>query len=120
MLAREKLKQEFALYGTSFTKHFVKQGAFSLYHSKELDNVIKKAHKAILAEFFEDFLPSSENVPFCVIASKAYSDFKLCANEAVPLLFIYKDIKAFSLKPMIKAFIALLNDIGLVIEPQIC
>lgn len=114
------LKKEFESYCASYTKHFIKQGSFSLYHSKELDNLIKKAHKAILAQFFEDYLPHNENIPFCIIASKAYSDFKLCANESVPLLFIYKDIKAFHLKPMIKAFIALLNDIGLVIDYQIC
>lgn len=114
------LKDEFQNYCASYTKHFVKQGSFSLYHSKELDNLIKKAHKQILAQFFEDYLPHSENIPFCIIASKAYSDFKLGANESVPLLFIYKDIKAYNVKPMIRAFIALLNDIGLVIDYQIC
>ena len=114
------LKAEFQNYCASYTKHFVKQGSFSLYHSKELDNLIKKAHKQILAQFFEDYLPHNENIPFCVLASKAYSDFKLCANESVPLLFIYKDIKAFNVKPMIRAFIALLNDIGLVIDYQVC
>ncbi len=120
MLARQKLRQEFDEYCAGYTRHFVKQGAFSLYHSKELDKLVKKAHKAILAEFFEDYLPSSENVPLCILAGKAYADFQLCANAAVPLLFIYKDIKAFNLKPIIKALIALLNDIGLVIEYQIC
>lgn len=114
------LKQEFQTYCADYTKHFLKQGSFSLYHSKELDKLIKKAHQELLAQFFEDYLPHNENIPFCVIASRAYADFKLCANESVPLLFIYKDIKAFHLKPMIKAFIALLNDMGLVIEYQIC
>lgn len=120
MLLSQKLKKEFEDYCLGYTKHFVKQGSFSLYHSKELDNFVKKAYLALLDEFFESFLPTVENIPFCVIATKAYSDFKLGANEALPLLFIYKDIKAFNLKPMIKAFIALLNDIGLVIEYQIC
>lgn len=114
------LKKDFENYCVGYTKHFIKQGSFSLYHSKELDTLIKKAHKQVLAQFFEDYLPHNENIPFCIIASKAYSDFKICANESVPLLFIYKDIKAFHLKPMIKAFIALLNDIGLVIDYQIC
>lgn len=115
-----QLKEEFQNYCSGYTKYFIKQGSFSLYHSKELDNLIKKAHKAILAQFFEDYLPHNENIPFCILATKAYSDFKLGANESVPLLFIYKDIKAFHLKPMIKAFIALLNDMGLVIEYQVC
>lgn len=120
MSARQALKQEFDGYCAGYTRHFVKQGSFNLYHSKELDNVIKKAHRLVLAEFFESYQPRSENVPFCVIASKAYADFKLGANEAVPLLFVYKDIKGFHLKPMIKAFIALLNDIGLVTDYQVC
>ena len=120
MLIQQKLKNEFEEYCLGYTRHFVKQGSFNLYHSKELDNFVKKAYLALLNEFFEDFLPSNENIPFCIIATKAYSDFKLGANEQVPLLFIYKDIKAFNLKPMIKAFIALLNDIGLVIEYQVC
>ena len=120
MSARQALKQEFDGYCAGYTRHFVKQGSFNLYHSKELDNVIKKAHRLVVAEFFESYQPRSENVPFCVIASKAYADFKLGANEAVPLLFVYKDIKGFHLKPMIKAFIALLNDIGLVTDYQVC
>lgn len=112
------LKAEFKDYCAGQTKHFVKQGAFSLYHSKELDKFIKAAHKVLLREYFEDFLPSE--IPFCVCAADSYSDFKLCANEPVPLFFVYKDIKAYHLKPMIKAFVALLNDIGFVVAAQIC
>lgn len=118
MVELSPLKSAFSHYKQSYTKHFLKQGAFSLYHSKELDSLIKKAFALILKDFFEDFLPA--NIPLCIIATKQYSDFKLCANESVSLLFVYKDIKAFHLKPMIKAFNTALNDIGLITQTQIC
>lgn len=118
MLARQRLKKEFEEYCLSYSKHFLKQGAFSLYHSKELDYFVKKSYEGVLLEFFEEFLPT--DIPICIIATKAYSDFKLCANESLGLLFVYKDIKAFHIKPMIKGMIALLNDIGLHLEYQIC
>lgn len=118
MLDLSSLKHELELYQGSYTKYFLKQGAFSLYHSKEMDKFVKKTFVLVLKDFFEDFLP--ENVPLCIIATKQYSDFKLCANEGLHLLFIYKDIKAFNLKPMIKAIIAVLNDLGLITYTQIC
>ncbi|TQR33718.1 nucleotidyltransferase [Campylobacter sp. MIT 99-7217] len=122
MLEFSPLKQEFKEYQSYYLKHFLKQGSFSLYHSKEIDKLIKKAFHILLEDFFEDFFEDflPENIPLCIIATKQYSDFKLCANEAINLLFIYKDIKGFNVKPMIKALISALNDLDLVIQAQIC
>ena len=115
----EKFKTNVNSYTQNCRKFFLKQGAFSLYHSKNIDSFIKKAYDLVLKKCFEDFLPDSNNIPFCVLASKAYATNSLCFNENISLIFVYKDVKAFNLKPMIKEFIEILNDIGLQIEQVI-
>lgn len=112
----EIFKKNLSSYTQSCRKFFLKQGAFSLYHSKNMDNFIKKAYDIVLKDYFDDFLPSSDNIPFCVLASKAYASNSLCFNENISLIFVYKDIKAFHLKPMIKALIEILNDVRLQID----
>lgn len=111
------LKNELISREKAFPSFFLKQGSFSVYYCKELDYFIKKSYELLLFDFFEEYLPS--DLPFCVLASGAYSDNKLCFKQALGLIFVYKDIKAYHLKPMIKAFIGLLNDLGLIIEYQI-
>lgn len=113
---REQLKAKFISYKSQCQKFFLRQGAFSLYHSQQIDSFLKNAYELVLKACFEDFLPPNEKIPFCLLASKAYAKDSLCVNENVSLLFVYKDIKAFHLKPMIKAFIELLNDISLPID----
>ncbi|EAM0816375.1 nucleotidyltransferase, partial [Campylobacter coli] len=81
-----------------------------------MDNFLKKTYDIVLKECFENFLPTSDNIPFCVLASKGYAKNNLCANESISLIFVYKDIKAYHLKPMIKAFIEILNDVHLQID----
>ncbi|HEB7713369.1 TPA: nucleotidyltransferase, partial [Campylobacter coli] len=101
----ELFKKNLNTYAQNYRKFFLKQGSFSLYHSKNMDNFLKKTYDIVLKECFENFLPTSDNIPFCVLASKGYAKNNLCANESVSLIFVYKDIKAYHLKPMIKAFI---------------
>ncbi|EGK6720250.1 nucleotidyltransferase, partial [Campylobacter jejuni] len=115
----EIFKKNLSSYTQSCRKFFLKQGAFSLYHSKNMDNFIKKAYDIVLKDYFDDFSPPSDNIPFCVLASKAYANNSLCFNESISLIFVYKDIKAFHLKPMIKAFIEILNDAHLQIDSVI-
>ncbi|QOW63548.1 nucleotidyltransferase [Campylobacter hepaticus] len=112
----ELFKKNLHSYTQSCRKFFLKQGAFSLYHSKNMDYFIKKAYEIILKEYFENFLPQHDNIPFCVLASKAYASNSLCFNESISLIFVYKDIKAYHLKPIIKAFIEILNDASLQID----
>ncbi|EOV3464145.1 nucleotidyltransferase [Campylobacter coli] len=112
----ELFKKNLNTYAQNYRKFFLKQGSFSLYHSKNMDNFLKKTYDIVLKECFENFLPTSDNIPFCVLASKAYAKNNLCANESISLIFVYKDIKAYHLKPMIKAFIEILNDVHLQID----
>ncbi|ECP6137161.1 nucleotidyltransferase [Campylobacter jejuni] len=115
----EIFKKNLSSYTQSCRKFFLKQGVFSLYHSKNMDSFIKKAYDIVLKDYFDDFSPPSDNIPFCVLASKAYANNSLCFNESISLIFVYKDIKAFHLKPMIKAFIEILNDAHLQIDSVI-
>ncbi|EAL5194793.1 nucleotidyltransferase, partial [Campylobacter jejuni] len=115
----EIFKKNLSSYTQSCRNFFLKQGAFSLYHSKNMDNFIKKAYDIVLKDYFDDFSPPNDNIPFCVLASKAYANNSLCFNESISLIFVYKDIKAFHLKPMIKAFIEILNDAHLQIDSVI-
>lgn len=115
----EKLKHEWVQNQKQYFKYFLKQGAFSLYFSKDMDYFIKQAYESVLRDYFKDFLPQNELIPFCVLADKQYSTNSLCVNEAVPLLFIYEDIKAYHLKPIIKALIAALNDMHLQLDCSI-
>ncbi|EIA92178.1 hypothetical protein [Campylobacter coli] len=112
----ELFKKNLNTYAQNYRKFFLKQGSFSLYHSKNMDNFLKKTYDIVLKECFENFLPTSDNIPFCVLASKGYAKNNLCANESISLIFVYKDIKAYHLKPMIKAFIEILNDVHLQID----
>ncbi|EGA3413302.1 nucleotidyltransferase, partial [Campylobacter coli] len=112
----ELFEKNLNTYAQNYRKFFLKQGSFSLYHSKNMDNFLKKTYDIVLKECFENFLPTSDNIPFCVLASKGYAKNNLCANESVSLIFVYKDIKAYHLKPMIKAFIEILNDVHLQID----
>ncbi|EAH7493110.1 nucleotidyltransferase [Campylobacter coli] len=112
----ELFKKNLNTYAQNYRKFFLKQGSFSLYHSKNMDIFLKKTYDIVLKECFENFLPTSDNIPFCVLASKGYAKNNLCANESISLIFVYKDIKAYHLKPMIKAFIEILNDVHLQID----
>lgn len=112
----ELFKKNLNAYTQSCRKFFLKQGAFSFYHSKNVDNFLKKAYDIVLKVCFENFLPTNDNIPFCILASKAYAKNSLCVNESISLIFVYKDIKAYHLKPMIKAFIEILNDVHLQID----
>ncbi|WP_270979864.1 nucleotidyltransferase [Campylobacter helveticus] len=112
-MPKQKLKEEINHYKDSCHKLFLKQGSFSVHHSKKMDYFINKAYEIVLDEFFEDFLPTKELVPFCIIAKDYYAKNNLCFNENVPLLFVYKNLKIYQIKPLIKALIELLNDIGL-------
>ncbi|TKX30223.1 nucleotidyltransferase [Campylobacter sp. MIT 12-5580] len=116
----QELKNDLNAFKASYAKLFLKQGSFSLYYSKEVDNFVKKTFKIILEDFFEDFLPDDESVPLCILAHHQYADFKLAAYENLPLLFVYKDVPAYHLKPIMKAFIAALNDLGFVMQAEIC
>ncbi|WP_252195506.1 nucleotidyltransferase [Campylobacter vulpis] len=84
-----------------------------MYHSKQIDYFINQAFMIVLEEFFEDFLPTKELVPFCIVARDYYAKNHLCFDEPIPLLFAYKNLKIYHLKPLIKALIELLNDVGL-------
>ncbi|TEY00513.1 nucleotidyltransferase [Campylobacter sp. US33a] len=116
----EKVKLKLNEYFEHNSKYFTRQGAFSLHHSKQIDGFIKKIFEIVLQDCFEDFFPSIENIPFCMIATRQYARHQLCAYESVDLLFVYKDIKAYDIKPMIKNLIAFLNDVRLPINYQIC
>ncbi|MBS4275682.1 GlnD domain-containing protein [Campylobacter vulpis] len=112
-MPRQKLKDTIADYKSSCHKLFLKQGSFSMYHSKQIDYFINQAFMIVLEEFFEDFLPTKELVPFCIVARDYYAKNHLCFDEPIPLLFAYKNLKIYHLKPLIKALIELLNDVGL-------
>ncbi|PHY90741.1 nucleotidyltransferase, partial [Campylobacter vulpis] len=112
-MPRQKLKDTIADYKSSCHKLFLKQGSFSMYHSKQVDYFINQAFRIVLGEFFEDFLPTKELVPFCIVARDYYAKNHLCFDEPIPLLFAYKNLKIYHLKPLIKALIELLNDVGL-------
>lgn len=104
------LKQKFTDTQTYCHKHFAKQGSFALYYSKEMDFFVKESYELVLKDFFEDFLPSS--VPICIFATKLYASNKLTVHQGLDLLFVYKDLKAYNLRQIIKASIRLLEDIG--------
>lgn len=118
-MPRQKLKDEIKHYKSSCHKLFLKQGSFSMHHSKHIDDFINRAFMIILEEFFEDFLPTKELVPFCIVARDYYANNHLCFDEPIPLLFVYKNLKIYHLKPLIKALIELLNDVGLRLDYMI-
>ncbi|MBM0637610.1 nucleotidyltransferase [Campylobacter sp. VicNov18] len=115
----ELFKKNLHSYNQACRKLFLKQRSFSSYYSRDMDNFIKKAYEIVLNEYFEDFLPLSEHIPFCILASDAYANHTLCFNETISLIFVYKDIKAYHLKPIIKVFIEILNDVHLNIDSVI-
>lgn len=67
----------------------------------------------------KDFLLTKELVPFCIVARDYYANNHLCFDEPIPLLFVYKNLKIYHLKPLIKALIELLNDVGLRLDYMI-
>ncbi|HEF3556997.1 TPA: nucleotidyltransferase, partial [Campylobacter upsaliensis] len=99
-MPRQKLKDEIKHYKSSCHKLFLKQGFFSMHHSKHIDDFINRAFMIVLEEFFEDFLPTKEFVPFCIVARDYYAKNHLCFDEPIPLLFVYKNLKIYHLKPL--------------------
>ncbi|HEC1769100.1 TPA: nucleotidyltransferase, partial [Campylobacter lari] len=116
----QKLKNSLKDYEAYCSRLFLKQGSFSFYHSKEIDRFIEDIYELVLNDFFDDFFPHNDKIPFCIIAIKQYAKMNLSIKENIDLLLIYKDIKAYNIKPLMKAFITFLNDIGLSINYQIC
>ncbi|WP_276883352.1 nucleotidyltransferase [Campylobacter cuniculorum] len=113
----EKLKLEYTQ--KQYFKYFLRQGTFSLHYSRQMDCLIKQAYEIVLKDYFENFLPQNELIPFCVLANNHYATNSLCVNETVPLILSYEDIKGYHLKPMIKTFIEVLNDLHLQLEYNI-
>lgn len=116
----QKLKNSLKDYEAYCSRLFLKQGSFSFYHSKEIDRFIEDVYELVLNDFFDDYFPHNDKFPFCIIAIKQYAKMNLSIKENVDLLLIYKDIKAYNIKPLMKAFITSLNDINLNINYQIC
>lgn len=114
-----KLKNAFEEYENYYSKFFLKQGSFSLHHSKEIDRFIGEAYEIVLDEFFEDFFSHNDKIPFCLVAIKHYSYLNLSPKENADLLFIYKDIKAYNIKPLMKTLINTINDVKIGINYQI-
>ncbi len=112
-----QIKKELKEVQESSYRHFAKQGSFSFYYCKDVDYFVKKAYDVVLEVFFEDFLPN--NLPLCVCASKAYALSKLCPKQELSLLFVYKDLKAYKLRQLIKTMISLLEDLGFVLSYEI-
>ncbi|TXE78270.1 nucleotidyltransferase [Campylobacter peloridis] len=115
-----KLKNSLKDYEAYCSRLFLKQGSFSFYHSKEIDRFIEDAYELVLNDFFDDYFPHNDKIPFCAIAIKQYAKMNLSIKENVDLLLIYKDIKAYNIKPLMKAFISALSDINLNINYQVC
>ena len=113
----EKLKLEYTQ--KQYFKYFLRQGTFSLHYSRQMDCLIKQAYEIVLKDYFENFLPQNELIPFCVLANNHYATNSLCVNETVPLILSYEDIRGYHLKPMIKTFIEVLNDLHLQLEYNI-
>lgn len=116
----QKLKNSLKDYEAYCSRLFLKQGSFSFYHSKEIDHFIEDSYELVLNDYFDDFFPNDEKIPLCILAIKQYAKNNLSIKENVDLLLIYKDIKAYNVKPLMKSFIGILNDINLNINYQIC
>ncbi|WP_291953055.1 nucleotidyltransferase, partial [Campylobacter sp.] len=116
----QKLKFSLKNYEIYCSKFFLKQGSFSYHHSKEIDHFIKNVYELILDDFFDNFFPHEDKIPLCIIAIKQYAKMNLSIKENIDLLLIYKDIKAYNIKPLMKNFLGILNDINLNINYQIC
>ncbi|MDO4674040.1 nucleotidyltransferase [Campylobacter sp.] len=109
----QALKDEIIAYRGHCQRFFLKQGSFSQHHCKKVDGWVERAYVAVLRAYFGDFLPPPQLVPFCVIARSYYAKNGLCFEETLPLILVYKNLKIYQLKMMIKSFIGVLNDVGL-------
>lgn len=115
----QKLKISLKDYEAYCSRLFLKQGSFSYHHSKEIDHFIKDTYDLILNDFFDNFFPHEDKIPLCILAIKQYAKMNLSIKENVDLLLIYRDIKAYNIKPLMKNFLGILNDINLNINYQI-
>ncbi|EPS5759370.1 hypothetical protein ACVF7S_002118, partial [Campylobacter coli] len=48
----ELFEKNLNTYAQNYRKFFLKQGSFSLYHSKNMDNFLKKTYDIVLKECF--------------------------------------------------------------------
>lgn len=60
----ELFKKNLNTYAQNYRKIFLKQGSFSLYHSKNMDNFLKKTYDIVLKECFENFCLQAIIYPF--------------------------------------------------------
>lgn len=85
---------------------------------KERDEQIKSCVSSVFADLFQDFMPSIENIPFSVIATNKYAQSLISVNSQLNILIVYKDIKGFDTKNILKALTTQLNKLDLKIKAK--
>lgn len=96
-------------------KQFIKLDGrnFGLYQSKEIDRFFKYAYEAVKTEYFDDFYPPDEKIPFVVIAIGSYAFCEVSVKSSVDFAVIYKTIQGFNCDKFSQSYVSFLEKMGL-------
>ncbi|WP_169777712.1 HD domain-containing protein [Campylobacter mucosalis] len=88
-----------------FIKHFQKsQGRnFVNFLTKEIDARLENAFLQTFREFFDDFMPSFESFPVCIIANAKFAQNLISIGSELEVLIVHKNVTGYNIKPFLKS-----------------
>lgn len=115
-------KENLAQTKANLKKQFLKmQGkSFGSYQSREIDGFIKSALNIANLSIFNDFMPSEDKLPFCILALGSYARNELSVKSDIHAFVVYKNIQGYNVNLILESFFKFLDDINLELRYQIC
>ena len=86
---------------------------FLVKHTRKIDSIIKLVYRVATRAMFGQFFPSKIAVPLTIAALGSYGREQLSPKSDIDIMFVYKDIPAYNIKPLIEKMYYLLIDSGL-------
>ena len=109
-------KQEIKHYFEQLPGRFEEKNggkAFLVYHTRSIERFIIGLYRYVIRESFGDYLPPVNAIPIALVALGSFGREQLCVYSDLDLMIVYKEIKGFSVKPIIERVLYLAWDAGL-------
>lgn len=108
-------KEEIAAYMSSLEQPFQSMGGkgFLVHHTRNIEQIVSAIYRYVLRESFGIYMPSVNAIPVTLVALGSFGREQLCVHSDIDIMFLYKEVKGFHVKPLIERVLYLAWDAGL-------
>ena len=110
-LIKENLKKYYTTLPKTFAQTTGKD--FLVKHTRKIDTIIKLVYRIATREMFDCYYPAKNYIPLTIVALGSYGREQLSPKSDIDIMFIYKNIPAYNILPLIEKMYYLLIDAGL-------